>query len=46
MISSVTVYALLSDKTNEIYVSMTIHLLKREVEHNAGKSKFTKGRRP
>ncbi len=46
MITPITVYALLSEKTNEIYVGMTIHLDQRVKEHNSGKSKFTKGRIP
>ena len=46
MLAPVTVYALLSEKTNEIYVGMTIHLDQRVKEHNSGKSKFTKGRMP
>jgi putative endonuclease len=46
MITPVYVYALVSEKTKEIYVGITIHLEQRVKEHNAGKSKFTKGRVP
>ena len=40
------VYLLHSQKTNIYYVGITINVENRLVEHNLGKSKFTKGHRP
>ena len=40
------VYAILSLKDQRIYVGMTSDLGKRLREHNAGKTKSTKGYRP
>ena len=41
-----TVYAIRGSKDERIYVGMTIDLHKRLSEHNAGKTKSTKGYRP
>ncbi len=37
------VYVLYSDKLNKRYVGSTSDIDKRLIEHNSGKSKFTKG---
>ena len=42
----VCVYVLESEKDGLRYVGMTIHLEDRVAEHNAGKSKFTRGHVP
>ncbi len=41
-----TVYAIKSDVDGRIYVGFTIDFEKRLKEHNAGKTKSTKGFRP
>ncbi len=40
------VYVLKSEKEGRLYVGMTISVEKRLKEHNAGKTKSTKGYRP
>jgi len=40
------VYAILSEKDGRIYVGMTKNVNERVEQHNAGKSKSTKGYRP
>ncbi len=40
------VYVLKSEKEERLYVGMTISVEKRLKEHNAGKTKSTKGYRP
>ena len=40
------VYILQSIKDQTFYVGHTVDLEKRLAEHNAGKSRYTKGRRP
>ena len=42
----ITVYAILSEMNGGIYVGMAMDAGKRLKEHNAGKSKYTKGIRP
>jgi len=42
----ITVYAILSEVNGDIYVGMAKDADKRLKEHNAGKSKYTKGLRP
>jgi len=42
----VYVYVLVSKKSGKLYVGITKDLDKRLAEHNAGKSKFTKGHIP
>ena len=42
----IKVYVLQSEKDGTFYVGMTKDVLNRLKEHNAGKSKFTKGHRP
>ena len=39
-------YILFSDKLNNYYVGQTEDLIQRMVDHNAGRSKFTKSGRP
>ncbi len=41
-----TVYAILSEVNKDIYVGICEDADKRLKEHNAGKSKYTKGLRP
>ena len=43
---SYTVYALESEKNGMLYIGFTEDVDRRLREHNAGKSKFTKGYRP
>jgi putative endonuclease len=40
------VYAIRSDVDQRIYVGFSLNVLKRLAEHNAGKTKSTKGYRP
>jgi predicted GIY-YIG superfamily endonuclease len=42
----VEVYAIVSEKNNEIYVGMALSAEKRLKEHNDGKNRYTKGLRP
>ncbi len=42
----ITVYAIVSEVNNNIYVGIAKNAEKRIKEHNAGKSKFTKGLKP
>ena len=42
----VTVYAIISLVNGMIYVGMAVDPDKRLLQHNAGKSKFTKGYKP
>jgi len=42
----ITVYAILSEANGDIYVGMAKDADKRLKEHNAGKSKYTKGLKP
>lgn len=42
----ITVYAILSEVNGCIYVGIAMDADKRLAEHNAGKSKFTKGFKP
>ena len=42
----IQVYVLRSKKTGIYYVGMTADVVNRLQEHNAGKTKFTKGHRP
>ncbi len=41
-----TVYILLSEKDNKRYIGFTDNLERRILEHNSGKVKSTKNRRP
>ncbi|MBS1731910.1 MAG: GIY-YIG nuclease family protein [Bacteroidetes bacterium] len=41
----VTVYILQSEKDGARYVGMALDVLNRLKEHNAGKNRYTKGRR-
>lgn len=41
-----TVYILLSEKDNKRYIGFTDNLERRLIEHNSGKVKSTKNRRP
>ncbi len=43
---SYTVYALESESNGMLYIGFTEDVTRRLREHNAGKSKFTKGYRP
>jgi putative endonuclease len=40
------IYALISEKDGNIYVGMAIDCESRLIEHNLGKSKYTKGHIP
>jgi len=40
------VYVLKSEKDNRLYVGISANVLKRLLEHNAGRTKSTKGYRP
>ena len=42
----IEVYAIVSEKNNEIYVGMALSAEKRLKEHNNGKNRYTKGLRP
>ena len=42
----ITVYAILSEVNNDIYVGIAKDVLKRLKEHNGGKNRYTKGLRP
>ena len=42
----ITVYAIISEVNSDIYVGIAMDADKRFKEHNAGKSRYTKGLRP
>jgi predicted GIY-YIG superfamily endonuclease len=42
----IDVYAIVSEKNNDIYVGMALSAEKRLKEHNNGKNRYTKGLRP